>query len=381
MAAALLNQPRNIPFGYHRGSEEARIHTTANKDVRSHVLPKTASCTRTTSGNAVHTELNSESYDIAKGLLQPVVTEGWTNLSQSQPSLETRPDYFRSPENVDPNGDCFQSTDPEQDPVEDREGDADDGGNDDDDDDDEIVGTILTPALDLIGNKLENTQTRPTAGERELSSFQKRSNQEIVNLYSEFARAWLDQNEYGYRGHQNDARLSAEMHAYLSGELRTMLKPHAGNVARSWRLDFWALASGAAGFVPMGKTIVGAGAKYRTKRIISDRFGVDRIKVTRQEERNQSREVQSKKKDDKVKKATKFAYKIAKSQAAAEIADNVFFETFEEIIHCVPIVGQIYSASKGYSRTRKHCKQAVQDALETAAQEHGKTRVKEVITL
>ena len=378
MATTLLNQPGNSPFGYSRWSQEARIHTTANKNVLGHVLPRAISGTRTPNGNAVQIQLNSESYDIAKGLIQPVVTEAWTNLSQSQPSPETRPDYSRSPENVDANGDYFQDTGQEQNPVEDREGDEDDGG--DNDEDDEIVGAMLTPALDLIGNKLD-AHARPTAGERKLSSFQKKSNKEIVDLYSQFAKAWLDQNEYGYRGHPNDARLSTEMHAYLSGELRTMLKPHAGNVAKSWRLDFWALASGAAGFVPMGKTIVGAGAKYRTKRIISDRFGVDRIQVTKQEEQTQSREVQSQKQDDKVKKATKFAYKIAKSQVADEIAENVFFETFEEIIHCAPIVGQIYSASKGYSRTRKHCKQAVQDALETATREHGKTRVKEVIKL
>jgi hypothetical protein len=62
-----------------------------------------------------------------------------------------------------------------------------------------------------------------------------------------------------------------------------------------------------------------------------------------------------------------------------DLISEVFFSSIGELIHFVPMIGQAYSVKKGYSKTSKVCRTAIENAVETAKNDHIKTMIPDTI--
>ena len=245
---------------------------------------------------------------------------------------------------------------------------------------------------------------------------------EMIGDYSLFADAWFEANEYGHRNRGDQSALINEMQLYLNTELPNMLKMRSGHVTKGWRINLWSAAVGCAGLLPYGKPVVGAVARLRTKQIISEKFAIAKIKTdkaTKKAEKKAKKASKAKKgsKDEKkeqVKQATIAMADVAVTEAVntatdipkeaasdamnelaqdaaqsalgeglseflSDLSSEMFFGSLAELIHFLPIIGQVWSAIKGYSKTSKQCKQDIQDAAKTALREHGRTIIPETI--
>lgn len=252
----------------------------------------------------------------------------------------------------------------------------------------------------------------------------KEAREKVVASYKAYADAWLVESEYGYRG-QDGKLVTGHMQTYLNDELPEMLRMHSGRVGRNWRLNVWALAAGSAGLLPYGKPVLGAVARLRTKQIISEQFAIHKIQTDKARKKQQKKAAKAKvnkkahkKAETKKQKAAQIAKWAAEQGAAAlvdeavgvpkeavsgafqeaasgvisssvgesvsdffsDLSSEVFFGSVGELIHFAPMVGQAYSAYKGFSNTRSRCKQDIKDALKTAMLEHGKTIIPETMT-
>ena len=258
---------------------------------------------------------------------------------------------------------------------------------------------------------------------QELINNRAKAKEKIIEGYSLFANAWFEENEYGYRG-QDSQNALAEMQEYLNNELPHMLKRHSGRAANDWRLYIWSAIAGCAGLLPYGKPVVSAIARLRTKQIISEQFAIARIKTEKaiakeeakaQEERKSNRE----EKQEQAATVAMWLANQAASQAAnqaegigvnmvneavssgfdasaqevakaavndqfttffSDLGSEMFFGSAQEVLHLLPILGQVYSAFTGYRNTRKQCRQDIQDAVQTALTEHGGTVIPDTIT-
>ena len=295
-----------------------------------------------------------------------------------------------------------------------------------------VAQDLSLPEIELSAERKAKIIEKAT----KLISNSAEARKEIIEQYGLFAKAWFSENEYGYR-HQDGAVALKNMEIYLDTELPNMLKVHAGRVAKGWRLHFWAAAAGGAGLLPYGKCVVGAVARLRTKQIISEKFAIAKIKT---EKAKKKEEKQKKKKKEKGKEKNKQSNKDKKKEIAKQVASwaaqeaasqlaaaaineakqgvaqsavvtvpkeamsealnemaqpavgdqmsaffsdlnsEMFFGSVQELIHFLPLVGQAYSFYKGYRKTSKQVKKDIQDAVNTALEEHGRTIIPQTLT-